>query len=329
MHAERDTNHVEHSVQNGISGGAFADLLHMSGLDGAERDSDARDSVTVTRDRDMSRSALNGGRDRDMREERGPGEMSDMEIREEFREVNAELSRMGRSLAVARERAESANKNAAVAVARLHGVELLLRRYGEALGVLAPTLQRVRGMETLPEAEREAADRALQLYEAMIEPRLEDGKLVPIEADAVIAAGASVTEANAALYEAMTDENREVPLPLALSSGYRLLMFHANVSRIDEAQRPLSEQDVLCLEEVHRSAIALGRGDDEAELKAFALYMLWVDKFARDAVVSRQKKTPCDLVLRVSHYLTAVLPEPRQRWTRQKAVREWKKISGE
>ena len=105
--------------------------------------------------------------------------MSDMEIREEFREVNAELSRIGRSLAVARERAESASTNAAVAVAPpSHGVELLLRRYGEALGDArtdAPAGaghgERCRKRSGRPRTTRSNSTKA------MIEPRLEDGKL--------------------------------------------------------------------------------------------------------------------------------------------------------
>jgi len=221
--------------------------------------------------------------------------MSDLDIREEFRRLRARIA--------AKEREVDALQTH---VGALDAVVAEALRRGDETAKLAVALCEKQGIDPAPL-------RTTMVVEALLPRSLESEMAAPEPASSV----------------EPERELGDVPLQLALTSGFRLLMFHANVSRIDEAQRQLSEQDVLCLEEVHRSAIALGRGDEDSEGKAFSLYMLWVDKFARDAVIGRQKKTPCDLVLRVSHYLTAILPEPRQRWTRDKAVREWRKISGE
>jgi len=295
MNRERDNHHVEHSVQNGFGNGAFADLFPGAGLEGLARDRDNRDSVTVTRDRDMSRSGLNGQRDRDERDQRGSGDMSDLEIREEFRRLKARIAAKERDVDALQTHVGALEAMVAEAVRR-----------GDETAKLAIALCEKQGIDPAPL-------RTAMVVDALLPRSLESEMGVPEPPPA------GETEVDVV----------DVPLQIALTSGFRLLMFHANVSRIDEAQRQLSEHDVLCLEEVHRSAIALGRGDEDAEGKAFALYMLWVDKFARDAVIGRQKKTPCDLVVRVSHYLTAILPEARLRWTRDKAVREWRKISGE
>lgn len=205
----------------------------------------------------------------------------------------------------------------ALALGRSDGAIQVLVKLAERVGLEPPVGQ----VPTEPGHAEDALEALRRLVLPQIEPST--GTLRPLDADEVLRAHRS---ADSTVDELLAPDAPEPQLEHALVAGYQLLMFQFGLAALDDLSLPLSLEARVSLEEAHRSAAALVMSPDAQQ--AFALFMCWVELYARDQMVPRSKKSPADFVIRIAQYVTAVVPEEAARWTPRKVVAAWQRATG-